>query len=106
MHAHAGDPMLTDVNEAAKKTAQLLSTECEQLQIELRLDLEPNLPSVRIDIERLRQVLINLIRNSMQALASSGSITVQTRSRDRVQSSAQRRDWIELAVIDSSPEYR
>jgi len=46
---------------------------------ELRYDLAPDLPSVKGDVTQLRQVIINLVLNASESLASGGGIiTVRT----------------------------
>ncbi len=62
------------------------------VRIERRLD--PQLPPIEGDSERLRQVFINIIVNALQAMAGSGTLTVASRA-DGVQ--------VEVAVGDSGP---
>ncbi len=48
--------------------------------VELRLDLEPELGAIRADPSQLEQILINFVVNSREAMPSGGSVTIQTRS--------------------------
>lgn len=101
-----GAVLPTDVNAIVRRTLQVLSSERhDELSIESILD--PELPRVAIDPEQLRQVLMNLIRNAMQAMHGSGRVTVSTRvrfgrgTRPGAPSSEERS--VEIAVTDNGP---
>src|SRR5262249_35279445 len=70
--------------------------------------LAEGLPAVRADAEQLRQVLINLIRNAVQAMGGQGKIDVLTRIRHDFSRSSDgtvpaATDWVEIAVRDHGP---
>jgi signal transduction histidine kinase len=65
--------------------------------------LDPDLPKVRIDIEHLRQVLINLVQNAVQAMTNGGDIYVETRAQDRFSIGGGGRRWVQLTVRDTGP---
>ena len=56
------------LDRAIDRMMQLVRTECEAAGVELRVALAPRLPSVRVDVEQLRQVLLNLVRNAVEAV--------------------------------------
>lgn len=90
---YRGNPSLLDVVNVVERTLQLVRND---LPPEVALTHESNeaLPSVRMDPEHLRQVLLNLIRNAMEAMKSRGSIEVRTRPRGA---------FVEVLVKDSGP---
>jgi PAS domain S-box-containing protein len=47
-------------------------------KIEIEYVLEPTLPSVIVDRDKITQVLLNLYKNSVEAMPSGGKITVKT----------------------------
>lgn len=49
---------------------------------DLQLELEEGLPDVRLDLEGIRRVLINLVENAFDAAGDDSRIVVQTRSAD------------------------
>jgi two-component system sensor histidine kinase HydH len=99
--AHGDAHMLCDVNAVVERTAQVLATEVEQLDLLDALALAPDLPKVRIDAERLRQVLINLIQNALEAIEGGGTLRVETRVRDALGPSGEPDRWVEVSVVDT-----
>jgi signal transduction histidine kinase len=104
-----GDAGAVDVNAVVKRTLTVLASDRTE-ECELRTDLAEALPMVRADAEQLRQVLINLIRNAVQAMGGHGTVQVTTRRRSDHNSTALGRDpvvphadWIEIAVRDEGP---
>ena len=97
-----GDPTPTDVHATVQRTMQLLATACQEARVEWRLELATSLPSVRIDMEQLRQVLINLVQNAIQAMRTGGILRIET---ERHQGEPQdgRADWVEIRVTDTGP---
>jgi signal transduction histidine kinase len=74
-------PQPTDVNDLVQGVALQLSPEIEAHGCRLELELAAELPAVGLDAERFRQVLLNLTRNALEALAgkSAGRISLRTR---------------------------
>lgn len=74
---HAGNPIPVDLNAAVRRTTQILSSQFTA-DVDLQVELAEALPRVKIDPEQLRQVLINLIQNAVQAMNGRGRVTVST----------------------------
>jgi len=74
-----GKPHLSAVNlhEVAERARALIEAEAAPA-LRLERDYDPSLPSFRGDADRLLQLLLNLLRNAVQASASS--IVVRTRA--------------------------
>ena len=64
--------------------------------IELKIDLEKNLPWVLIDANQMKQVLINLVHNALQAMPDGGEMEIKTSNASR-----NSRDWVIVAVQDT-----
>jgi two-component system sensor histidine kinase HydH len=95
----AGDrPMPCEVNAVVERTALVLAMEVERVDLMSTLSLAPDLPKVRIDAERLRQVLINLIQNALQAIEAGGSLRIETRLAAAGDAGE---PWIEILVSDT-----
>jgi nitrogen-specific signal transduction histidine kinase len=67
--------------------------------VRLEEALDPTLPPVSLDSERMVQVLLNLVRNATQAVAGGGTVIVRTRRRTDPAGRAE----VELAVLDDGP---
>jgi signal transduction histidine kinase len=67
-----------DINRIARNSIEVLSFETEENNISIEEHLDPNLPMLFIDENQVRRVLINLIRNAIQAMPDGGTITIST----------------------------
>ncbi len=65
-----------DLREAASEILRLVAREAEKHGVALENRVEPAAPLVAVDPEQLRQVLLNLIVNAIQAQPDGGRITV------------------------------
>lgn len=68
-----------DLSELLGSLLDFLTPELAAARIEVRRELAPALPPVRGDEGQLRAVFLNLLRNSREAMAGGGTITVSTR---------------------------
>ena len=73
-------PGAVDVNAVVRRTLRVLASDPLE-GCELRSELGDDLPLVRADAEQLRQVLMNLVKNAVQAMNGSGIVSVTTRLR-------------------------
>ena len=72
---------LGSLNEVVRETLALLEPELENRGVDIIEKLSKRLPRVQLDGEQIKQVLVNLIKNAMQAMTSGGVLTVQTGSK-------------------------
>lgn len=77
---HAGNPVPVDVNAAVRRTVQILSSQQAE-GVDVKLELSEPMPRARIDPEKLRQVLLNLVHNAIHAMDGHGRVTVATTHR-------------------------
>jgi two-component system NtrC family sensor kinase len=66
----------TDVNEILGEIVTLARSEIQDRNIALRTEIEPALPSVRGSRDKLKQVLINLISNALDAMPGGGELVM------------------------------
>ncbi len=68
----------TDLNQLAEKAADLVGHQIKLKQVGLSLELDPALPHVTADDGQIRQALLALLINALDATASGGQIKVST----------------------------
>ena len=86
-----------DMNDVVRDIVPLIGTEMRSHEVSLRIDLAPALPPVLADRVQLQQVLINLVMNGIEAMAS-----IEGRSRELViRSQPGDDDHVVVAVQDA-----
>jgi two-component system, NtrC family, sensor histidine kinase HydH len=98
-----GNPGAVDVNAVVRRTLQVLASE-RGSDAAPAADLGEELPLVRADAEQLRQVLMNLVRNALQATNAIGDVTITTRFRPAPAGApGMKGGSVEIAVRDEGP---
>jgi signal transduction histidine kinase len=78
------------------RTIRLLSPQAHQQKVRLERTAAGELPTVRVDQDRIKQVLINIVLNAIQATDAGGVVTVATR---RIRRGG--RDFCQVEVQDT-----
>ncbi len=76
------EPTNVSVIEAINAAVESTATEISSRQHKLTTEIEPNLPQVKADKDRLAQVMLNLISNAYKYTPNGGTITVKARKQD------------------------
>ncbi len=84
-----------DLNLVVQKTAKLIEAQHKDEPGRIELDLGDNMPTIRADGEQIRQVILNLVLNGLEASKASGA-AVKIRTQHRPD-----RGCVELSVQDS-----
>jgi two-component system sensor histidine kinase HydH len=71
-----------DLNELVQEVEGLMGSAAEEKGIILETRLEPRLPQIEADPDQLEQVLVNLIKNALEATEEHGRIVLSTGYRD------------------------
>jgi PAS domain S-box-containing protein len=67
-----------DLNALILDTCQRLEPALREGRVELVLDLDQNLPELTFDPAHIRQVLLNVTKNSLEAMSGGGTLTIHT----------------------------
>ncbi|MGZ5030870.1 MAG: PAS domain-containing sensor histidine kinase [Methylobacter sp.] len=97
---HAKHRSNADINALIHNAADLCLAELKQHGIRLIFELEPNLPPVYVDQIQIEQVIINLLRNSIDALKS---LPTKQQRQISIQSQMTLNDCIQVRVKDNGP---
>jgi two-component system sensor histidine kinase HydH len=107
-----------DVNGVVKRTLQVMSADWDEDRVKVETLLEEDLARAAIPPDQLRQVMMNLLRNAVQAMGGRGTVRLTTRTRSGtislgVQAAtrseagtgrAGRPDsWVVIAITDHGP---
>ena len=92
--ARAGELHLSDgsLNTIVSDYIDFLEPQANSMEVELRPHLDSDLPVVMLDKSLMRQALVNLCRNAIEAMPDGGSIDLLTRTRG---------DDVVLEIIDT-----
>lgn len=74
----------------------MVGSQLRKQQIDIRLDLAPEVPEVVVDADKIKQVILNMLLNSAQAIGERGTITLASRY------DAERRE-ASIVIEDSGP---
>ena len=83
--ARKTDATIHDVNikELLEELVALSSQRAKYSMVEIRTDLPPNLPSLRVSTSELQQVFFNLINNAIDAMDHhGGTLTISSQQRE------------------------
>ena len=62
------------------EAVRLVAPRAETARLKLLQDIAPDLPAVRVDLTRIRQVLLNLLSNAIKFTPAGGTVTVTARA--------------------------
>jgi signal transduction histidine kinase len=70
------------LNDVVRETLEVLRPEIENRGLRVRENLAEKLPRIPIDPAQIKQVLVNLCKNAIQAMTRGGVLTLCTEGRD------------------------
>ena len=80
------------LNDVVQTTLELLQPELDNRGLTVKTKLARQLPAAPVDAAQIQQVLVNLIKNALQAMTTGGVLTLQT---------GQGNDGVWLSVADT-----
>jgi two-component system, NtrC family, sensor kinase len=80
-----------DLNRVIEETVRIVERPSHVRDIEIRLELDPQLPEVWMDSDLIKQVVMNMLVNAQHALDSGGHVSVRT---------SRKGEGVEIAIVD------
>lgn len=77
-----GNRQVASPADLAREAVEAIESTAHSKEINITLDLPASLPSIHVDPEMIRRVLINLLENSIKYTPSRGKIEVQARQEE------------------------
>ncbi len=91
-----GEAELIDVRESVSKTLRFMKADLPA-EITVDLQLDERVPLVRVDPAHLRQVVLNMVRNAVEAMDGKGKIAVIVQRKGGAQ------EFAEIVLRDNGP---
>jgi len=88
-----------DINSVITELADLIQSNAKAHGVEYRQELAPNLPAINIDRAQIQQVVLNLVRNALEALALGQIDARELVLRTRATANAD----VEVSICDNGP---
>lgn len=82
------------LNDVVKSLLELMRPEIENHQMMTEVNLLPDLALVNMDVEQMKQVLVNLVKNAIQVMAGGGKLMLSTH---------QNAHWVWVSIGDTGP---
>lgn len=93
-----------DVNEVIRMTVESICRGHENLETSIQMKLQPDLPKLTVDSDYLRQVLLNLLQNALDAVSGQGEVHIQSEKLSIKRLSAQARQSLSSFLSEGEGE--
>ncbi len=93
-----------DINQIIEDTVRIVERPAHLRDIEITMDLDRKLPSIWIDADQIKQVIMNMIVNAQHAVEQKGSIAIRTRRAAEPRPSPQAAEpvpMVEISIVDT-----
>lgn len=78
-HRQTSAKEMVAFNTVLSEGVAMVASQLRKQRIDVHLDLDPIMPAVTVDADKIKQVIINMMLNSAQALGERGTIRLSSR---------------------------
>jgi len=90
-----------EINKVIEAALLLVGNQINLEHVSLEKKLDPGLPLVLADADKIQQVLINIILNAIQAMPEGGKLTVSTSTADSIKISDTFKNCVKIDIKDT-----
>ena len=80
--SESAQKQLISLNRIIEEVVSMVAHQCSLQNITIHTDLNPSLPLVNLDADKIKQVFLNLLMNAQQAMDGAGEIRITTSFRE------------------------
>ena len=101
--ARQSEPSMSpiDINKAIDAALFLVGNQINLEHIGLEKNLDPHLPQVLADFDKIQQILINIILNAIQAMHEGGNLTIATSVAKGIRVGDTKKDTVRIDIKDT-----
>ncbi len=93
------EPVPADLNQVVSELADFFMPQAQQQGVRLRIDLAPGPVTASLDVPHIKQAILNLMLNAVQAMPGGGELILRTTR----QQGPDKKPELALHVIDTGP---
>jgi PAS domain S-box-containing protein len=90
-----------EFNAVVEAALQLVEHQINLENIQLKKNLDPQLPTVMADFDKMQQLLINIILNANQAMPDGGILTISTSVVRAIELGKETKDAVKIDITDT-----
>jgi len=90
---------VVSLNDLVNEAAILIRTDIKRHHTDLKLDLDDSIPLVTIDSIQIEQVILNLVRNSVEAMQQAQNTTREI----TILTGLSEKKFVQVSVVDTGP---
>jgi|GEM_PF-235170 len=93
-----------DINDIMEKTVIFIEYEARKKGIRIERKYDSSIPTIKVDSEQMKQVLLNLIINAMDAVDNNGEINIATQKARHILSPSGKigeREYAQIEITDN-----
>jgi signal transduction histidine kinase len=101
--ARQSEPIMkpVEINKVIEAALLLVENQINLENISLEKGLDPNLPLVFADFDKIQQVLINIILNAIQAMPEGGTLTITSSTAGIIKIDDSQKNAIKIVIKDT-----
>jgi PAS domain S-box-containing protein len=91
----------TDINTIIRSSLELVEKQLTLKGIKIKQDMSDKLPGVRVDVNKMNQVFLNIIINSLQSMPEGGQLYISTHTGSRKVSYGKEMYYVTACIKDT-----